>query len=162
MFRPEGIYFPILTGGLYIILLIIRLLAKTIKDIAPKIPDFNDVLRLLLRNIILKFQVSHSNLLLADFKLQWLSIMLSERTTCGMIWKMWFRSTKPVANGSGRTFFATAIIKKYQTFERCGGPFKSTELFCNILMSLIINNWIIVSSDCNSHIIFIFDCTHLH
>ena len=35
-FRPEGIYFTIMTAGLYIISLIMRLLAKTIEDIPPK------------------------------------------------------------------------------------------------------------------------------
>ena len=40
------------------------------------------------------------------------SVTKSERTTCRMIWKMWVRSIKPVANGSGHTFFAVAIIKK--------------------------------------------------
>ena len=41
LFRPEGIYFWIMTDGQYIIALIIRLLAKTIEDIPPKYL-FND------------------------------------------------------------------------------------------------------------------------
>ena len=36
LFRPEGIYFTLMTAGLYIIPLIIRLLAKTREDIPPK------------------------------------------------------------------------------------------------------------------------------
>ena len=68
-------------------------------------------------NTAFMFQVSHSNILLADFKFHWSSVTRSERTTCRMIWKMWIRSTKPVANGSGHSFVAAVIIKKYQTVE---------------------------------------------
>ena len=49
-----------------------------------------------------KFQVLCSNVYLADFKLHWISVTKSERTTCGMTWKMWIRSTKsPLVTGTG-------------------------------------------------------------
>ena len=42
-FRPEGIYFWIMTDGQYIIPLIIRLLAKNYRRHSSKIPLFNDL-----------------------------------------------------------------------------------------------------------------------
>ena len=32
---------------------------------------------------------------------------------CGMIWKMWIKSTKPLANDSGQYLFAAVNIRKY-------------------------------------------------
>ena len=43
LFRPEGIYFWIMTDGQYIIPLIIRLLAKNYRRHSSKIPLFNDL-----------------------------------------------------------------------------------------------------------------------
>src|SRR4029434_2048533 len=43
LFRSEGIYFWIMTDGQYIILLIIRLLAKNDRSDSSKIPLFNDL-----------------------------------------------------------------------------------------------------------------------
>ena len=43
LFRPEGIYFWIMTDGQYIIPLIIRLLAKNDRRHSSKIPLFNDL-----------------------------------------------------------------------------------------------------------------------
>ena len=77
------------------------------------------------RDRTLKFQMLCSNLLPADFKLQWISVMLSELTTCRIIWKLFIGSTKAVANGSGHSFFRAVSKKKYGTF-------------CNILRSRII------------------------
>ena len=43
LFRPEGIYFWIMTDGQYIIPLIIRLLAKNDRRHSSNIPLFNDL-----------------------------------------------------------------------------------------------------------------------
>ena len=68
-----------------------------------------------------KFHVLHSNILLADFKLQLIPVTLSERTTCGMPW--WWQ----------RPFiFAAVIIKTYHTTGHWGGLFKSMELFATV------------------------------
>ena len=91
------------------------------KDIPPKYPYL--MLLLPFRDRTLKFQVLCSNLLPADFKLQWISVMLSELTTCKIIWKLFIGSTKAVADGS--FFFRAVSKKKYGTF-------------CNILRSRII------------------------
>ena len=125
-YRPEGIYFSRMTCGLYIILLSMLLLGKVRKYIPPKSIFFNDfaaVSWLPLRkkiafqaNRTLKFQELRSNILLADFKLEWISVMTSERFTFKMIWKMWIRSTKPVI--SGHYSFSAVIVKKYRTSER--------------------------------------------
>ena len=106
--------------------LIIRLLAKTIEDISPKY---------LFLSILLPFSSSRK----CEATQQptfWLQVSMTfsyvkwpDYLRCGMIWKMWIRSTKPVANDSSHTFFAAVNIKKLQTCERWDGPFKSTELF---------------------------------
>ena len=59
-----------------------------------------------------------------------------------MIWKMWIRSTKPVANDSGHKLFAAMNIKKLQTCERRHltyiWPIQINRTFWNILKSRII------------------------
>ena len=52
---------------------------------SSKIPIFNDFVAVLQADRTSKFQVLCSNPLLADFKLQLLSVRLNDRTTCGMI-----------------------------------------------------------------------------
>src|SRR4029434_6795511 len=47
---------------------------------------------------------------------------------------------------SGHYIFAVVKIKKLQTCERWGGPFKSTVLFWNVLKSCIIKLYSIVYS----------------
>ena len=137
-----------MTSKLYIIH--IQLLAKTIEDIPPRYL-FNDCVAVwfhryfrlekivLQANRTLKFQVLRSNPLLADFKLQWLSVTLNDQTTCRMMkeWKMWIRSTKPVAN-DGYYFFATVNIKKLD-LRTLGWPVQINRTFLNILKSRIIN-----------------------
>ena len=71
---------------------------QPIKEIPPKhlfLSDFVAILWLLPRKklfftqielVHLQFQVFHGNILLAEFKLQWVSVTLSEQTTCEMIW----------------------------------------------------------------------------
>ena len=93
----------------FIIPLIIPFTCQNNRKHSSKIPIFNDFVaiswlslrkKIVLRaNRTLKFQVLRINPLLAD--LQRLSVTLNDRTICRMIWKMWIRSRKPVANDSG-------------------------------------------------------------
>ena len=64
-------------------------------------------------NTSLELQLFCSNVLFADFKLQNISITISERTTCRMICEM---------GVSGDDFFAAVILKKYIEPQGLGWP----------------------------------------
>jgi len=140
-----------MTSKLYIIH--IQLLAKTIEDIPPRYL-FNDCVAVWFRryfrlekivlqaNRTLKFQVLRSNPLLADFKLQWLSVTLNDRTTCGIIWNTWIRSTKPIANDGHYFFAAVNEYKEITDLQTLGWPIQINLTFWNILNILqFLSTW---------------------
>ena len=140
LFHPEGIYFPILTGGLYIIPLIIQLLVKTIKYILPKYFLWSDFVaiswlpmwkKLFFTQIkLLSFRCCIATYYLltssyTQFLLQKVNGLLVE----------WYERCKLETQNHCQwhpSFFAAVIIKKYQTSECWDGPFSGT-FFFNIL-----------------------------
>ena len=87
-------------------------------------------------NITLKTQVLCSNVLHADFYLHCISDTKSEQTICGMIWMI--RGTKPVANGSGHSFFCSGHYKEISDLRTLGWPIQFSGTFSDIPRSRII------------------------
>ena len=50
-------------------------------------------------------------------------------TTCGMIWKIWIRSTKPVANDIGHSFFRSGEYKEISDLRTLGWPIQINRTF---------------------------------
>ena len=81
----------------------------------------------------------------------WLQVTMTfryvKRTSCGMIWKMWIRSTKPVASWqmAAVLFFAAAPhYKEVSELRTLGWPSQINGTFGNILKGRILSTGIYI------------------